>query len=223
MFAAFSPDGQRVITGDVGIAAVKIWDLSLEGDAEVVNVPTDELLGPVDVGYLPDGRIVASHDRGSVAVWDVRSDATAPDGDAGPRDGASEDPVFLVAPSPDGELVAMVRDVSSVVSVWNVETNALAFDFDVAARPISSIDWSGDGRYLALGVYDGSLHVLDADDDGRHTLVGSEPDPRDHRASPSRRTVERSPPRPSTTRSRTRATCRSGIARRARSFGSSTM
>ena len=34
-----------------------------------------------------------------------------------------------------------------------------------------------DGRYLALSVYDGSVHVFDADDDGRHTLVGSEPAP----------------------------------------------
>ena len=42
LFAAFSPDGQRVLTGDVGIAAVKIWDLSIEGDAEVVNVQTDD-------------------------------------------------------------------------------------------------------------------------------------------------------------------------------------
>ena len=54
LFAAFSPDGERVITGDVGIAAVKIWDLSLEGDAEVFNAETD-YLAPVDVG-VPPGR-----------------------------------------------------------------------------------------------------------------------------------------------------------------------
>ena len=54
MFAAFSPDGERVLTGDLGIAAVKIWDLSLEGDAEVFNAPTD-YLAPVDVA-LPPGR-----------------------------------------------------------------------------------------------------------------------------------------------------------------------
>ena len=177
MVAAFSPDGRGVITGDLGIASTKIWDLSIEGDAEVANVPTDRLLGVVDVGYLPDGRIVASHDVGSVAVWDVRRDASAPEATLGPAAG-SEGPVFLVAPSPDGELVAMVRNISSVVSVWNVETSALAFERDVGGEePISSIDWSGDGRYLALGQYDGRLHVLDAGADGRHTLVGSEPDP----------------------------------------------
>ena len=174
LYAAFSPDGQHVITGDAGIAAAKIWDLSLEGDAEVVNVPTD-YLAPVDVGYLPDGRLVASHDRGSVAVWNLRR-ATAPETTLGPGEG-SEEPVLLVASSPDGELVAIVRNASPIVSVWNVESGSLAFDYDVRGDVITSIDWSADGRYLAVGGFDGNLHVLDADDEGRGTLVGQEPDP----------------------------------------------
>ena len=175
LFAAFSPDGQGVITGDVGIAAVKIWDLSLEGDAEVFNARTD-YLAPVDVAYLPDGRIVASYDRGSVAIWDARRDATTPEATLGPGTG-SGNPVYLIAPSPDGELVAMVRNEAAVVSVWNVEAGTAAFDYDVRRDVITSIDWSADGRYLAVGGYDGTLHVLDADDDGRATRVGSEPDP----------------------------------------------
>ena len=59
--------------------------------------------------------------------------------------------MLLVAASPDGELVAMVRNVSSVVSVWNVETGTLAFDYEVENDVITSIDWSSDGRYLAVG------------------------------------------------------------------------
>ncbi|MGH2641468.1 MAG: hypothetical protein ACRDGO_07195, partial [Actinomycetota bacterium] len=175
MFAAFSPDGQGVITGDVGIATVKIWDLSVAGDAEVFNAETD-YLAPVDVAYLPDGRIVASRDRGSVAIWDVRRDAATPVTKLGPATG-SEEPVLLIAPSPDGELIAMVRNAANVVSVWNVETGTTAFDFEVREDVITAIDWTADGRYLAVGGYDGSLHVLDADNDGRATLVGSEPDP----------------------------------------------
>ena len=175
LYAAFSPDGRRVVTSDFAIAAVKIWDLSVGGDAEVANVETD-YLAPVDVAYLADGRIVASRDHGSVAIWDVRRDATQPATTLGPGTG-SRDPVLLVAPSPDGELVAMVRNIAGVVSVWNVETETLAFDFEVRDDSITSIDWSSDGRYLAVGAYGGSLHVLDADGDGRPTLVGREPDP----------------------------------------------
>jgi WD40 repeat protein len=176
LFAVFSPDGRRVLTGDVVIAAVKIWDLSIEGDAEVINAPTDHQ-GLVDVAYLPDGRVIASHDGGSVAMWDVDGDTTEPSGTLGPA-GGSETQVFLVATSPDGERVAMVRDGSSVVSVWNVETGTLAFDHDVRSGVITSIDWSGDSRYLAAGTWDdGSVYALDADDGGRQVLVGSEPDP----------------------------------------------
>jgi WD40 repeat protein/class 3 adenylate cyclase len=179
VFAAFSPDARHVITGDVGIAGIKIWDLSIQGDAEVVNLPTDP--GLVDAAYLPDGRIVASHDGGSVGIWNVDRDATEPVATLGPA-GGSDLPVFLVAPSPDGELVAMVRDLSPVVSVWNVQTSTLAFDYDARTDGITSIDWSSDGRYLAVAEFSGPLHVLDAEDGGRRTLVGSEPEPHQIRA-----------------------------------------
>jgi WD40 repeat protein/class 3 adenylate cyclase len=174
VFAAFSPDGQRVITGDIGIAAVKIWDLSLEGDGEVVNVPTDEL-APVDVAYLRDEEIVASHGDGTVAVWNVDR-PTEPVTTLGPV-GGSQEPVLLIAASSKGDLVAFVRNASPVAAVWNAETSTLAFEYDTRGEPITSIDWSGDGRYLALGSYDGSLHVLDADDEGRSVFVGHEPPP----------------------------------------------
>ena len=45
----------------------------------------------------------------------------------------------------------MVRNIASNVSVWNVETGTLAFDYDVREDVITSIDWSSDGRYLAVG------------------------------------------------------------------------
>ena len=189
LFAAFSPDGERVITGDVGIAAVKIWDLSIEGDAEVVNVPTDAE-PPVDVAYLPDGRIVASYDHGSAAIWDVDGDVTEPVTTLGPATG-SELPVFMVAASPDGELVAIARNASPFVSVWNVDTSTLAFEYDVRDDVATSFDWSADGRYLAVGAYGGSIQVVDAVD-GHRAFVGHEPDPHAVQAvafSPEGRTV----------------------------------
>ena len=72
--------------------------------------------------------------------------------------------MFMVAASPDGELVAMARNGSPSVSVWNVETSTLAFEYDVRDDVATSFDWSADGRYLAVGAYGGSLHVVDADD-----------------------------------------------------------
>jgi WD domain, G-beta repeat len=70
---AFSPDGSRVMTGDLAITAASVWDLSLTGDAELANLPAGAgALGVVD--FTSDGRqLVASSDGGTVAVWDAQS------------------------------------------------------------------------------------------------------------------------------------------------------
>jgi WD40 repeat protein len=95
----------------------------------------------------------------------------------GPAASTSKDPVLLIAPNPDGESVAIVRNASRIVSVWNVEARTVAFDYDTRIEPITGIGWSSDGRYLAVSSYDGSLHVLDADHGGRGAIVGYEPQP----------------------------------------------
>ena len=170
-------------------------------------------------GRLPPGRPDRRSGRPRVRRG-LGGRATRPSPcDARPRDGASGTPVVRVDPSPDGELVAMVPGFSNVVSVWNVETSALAFDFDIEGdEPISSMDWSGDGRYLAERVRRKRARARRRRRRAPHArrLRSERGD-----ASPSRRTVGRSRSGPSTTRSRTPTTCRSGIGVRARSFGSS--
>jgi WD40 repeat protein/class 3 adenylate cyclase len=160
--AAFSPDGEQVLTGDVGIGAVQIWDLSLQGDAEVMNLPTDDL-APVDVDTLPDGRIVASARDGSVSVW--RTDGTH-EATIGPGGGPSE-PVWRIAASPEGGRIATVRMSSGVLSAWDVGTGDRVFEVDAyPSGEVSSIDWSPDGRYLAAGsLLDDRVTIFGADGD----------------------------------------------------------
>jgi WD40 repeat protein/class 3 adenylate cyclase len=159
IFAAFSPDGRRVITGDVGISAIKIWDLSIHGDEEVVNLRTD-YLAPVDVAYLPDGRIVASHQDGFASVWQIPAGTHV--AALGPGGGPAE-PVWRIAVSPDGGRIATVRNFGATVSVWDPDTADRVFEVDVDVfSEISSIDW-GRGGHLAVGSFDGSVTILDAD------------------------------------------------------------
>ena len=69
---AFSPDGDRVMTGDNGITAVKVWDVSLTGNAQWANLPAlPSFLR--NAAFTADGQsIVASSAAGSASVWTPR-------------------------------------------------------------------------------------------------------------------------------------------------------
>jgi WD40 repeat protein len=70
---AFSPDGRQVMTGDVGIAATRIWDVTITGDAELANLPAVVFFQSA-AAYTTDGRhLVATGPAGSVNVWDART------------------------------------------------------------------------------------------------------------------------------------------------------
>ncbi|MDQ4107778.1 MAG: WD40 repeat domain-containing protein, partial [Actinomycetota bacterium] len=186
LFAAFSPDGRGVLTGDVEISAAKIWDLSVRGDEEVVNLPTD-YLAPVDVTFLRDGRIVASHEGGAASIWEADGTHVA---SLGPG-GGSDEPVWRIDASPDGSRVATVRNVGGTVSVWNTETGDRVFETVVVPDgEVSWIDWNPDGRHLAVGDFGGSLTILDGD--GDKVQVVHEPEPHSIEAlafSPDGRTI----------------------------------
>jgi WD40 repeat protein len=65
---AFSPDGDRVMTGDNGITAVKVWDVSLKGNAEWANLPALPSYFR-NAAFTADGRsIVASSAAGPASV-----------------------------------------------------------------------------------------------------------------------------------------------------------
>ncbi len=176
---AFSPDGTRVLTGDLGVTAARVWDVGIDGNAEVANLPAVvATFGAVD--FTSDGRqLVASSGAGSVTVWDAQSftrrrtlgvpsrSPTAAAQDAAPGYDAplaSGADVFSVDVSPDGRLVAAARFDGSV-RVWDMETGRDAFTVD--AGPLQgtygTVSWNPDGDLLAIAANDGRT--------GRATVV----------------------------------------------------
>lgn len=186
-FVAFAPDGEHLITGDLGITEIKIWDLSLGGDAEVANLPTD-YLAPVDVASVPDGRIVASHGNRRASLWRVDGAHLATIGPAG----GPQTPVRLIAATADGSRIAMTPNSGGYVSAWDVSTGDRVFETVVISHDdVSGIEWSPHGRHLAVAGSDGSLTVLDGA--GKRVSTCTNPTGTTSRRSPSVRTGVRSP------------------------------
>jgi WD40 repeat protein/DNA-binding SARP family transcriptional activator len=176
---AFSPDGTRVLTGDLGVTAARIWDVGIDGSAEVANLPAVvATAGAVD--FTSDGsQLVATSGAGSVTVWDAQSftrrrtlgvpphSPTAGVQDAAPgyvAPQASGADVFSLDVSPDDRLVAVARFDGSV-RVWDMETGRDAFTVDAGPllAPYGTVSWNPDGDLLAIAANDGRT--------GRATVV----------------------------------------------------
>ena len=181
--AAFSPDGSRIVTGDVESRAAIVWDASIAGDAELTNVPA-----AVDAGgtaaFTPDGRyLIAGNAAGGVSVWDAETftnvrtlgtpDPTA--SDSGPTNDPVEPPyatgvaVTALDVSPDGRLVAAAIADHNVccpggtsVRIWDVETGQDAFRTQPRGY-VDDVAWSPDGDLLAIATSN-STGIADAVD-----------------------------------------------------------
>jgi WD40 repeat protein/DNA-binding SARP family transcriptional activator len=170
---AFSPDGTRVLTGDSGINAARIWDVSKAGGGEIASLfAIGGYFGPA--AFTSDGRrLVTAGEAGSVVVWDARTFAHlrtlgAPPGASsappGPNTGVSGADVFRLAVSPDDRLIAAVR-LDGSVRVWDMATGHDAFTVDAgpALAPFMDVSWSSDGDLLVVVANDGHT--------GRATIV----------------------------------------------------
>ena len=156
---AFSPDGDRVMAGDGGITAVKVWDVTRNGDAEWLNAAGDP--GWVtSVAFTASGReVLASGEDGSVAVWSVDTGQRLRSFE--PHETSSDaDSIWALDISPNGTLVA-TTGTDEAARVWDVATGA-----DVFSTPYQGfaeeVDWSLDGRLLAMAATDqGVVKIVD--------------------------------------------------------------
>jgi WD40 repeat protein len=169
---AFSPDGTRVMTGDIGATTTRIWDVSISGGAELANLPAATATHNA-VAYTPDGRnLLATGATGSVNIWDADTFTTlgtlsAPT-PSSPATAVGTD-VLSIELSPDGRLAAARLDGS--VQVWDVETARVAFAL-ATSELVPDMDWHPDGDLLAITTRDndsGRVTILDRD--GREVTV----------------------------------------------------
>jgi WD40 repeat protein/DNA-binding SARP family transcriptional activator/class 3 adenylate cyclase/tRNA A-37 threonylcarbamoyl transferase component Bud32 len=169
---AFSPDGARLMAGDAGISAVKIWDLGPSGDAEWASLPA----AGAPAEFMPDGRrLVATSGavnsvltsdvvigESSVRIWDLQTgrviQTIVP-----PTDDFWFDASDV---SPDGEAIALGGGRPSgfggeAARAWDTATGEELYriwhDYDV-----NDLSFSPDGELLVTASWDGSAKIVDS-------------------------------------------------------------
>jgi WD40 repeat protein len=168
---AFSSDGSRVMAGDAGISAVKVWDLGPTGDAEWANLPAPGYPG---AEFMPDGRRVVTSswaggvdpDRvapSAVTIWDPQ--AGHEPRTIGPPTDYFEFESFDV--SPDGSSIALGggsdpegHGGASAVRAWDTSTGEELWRIG-ADRSVNEVAFSPDGEYLATAGWAGTAKIVD--------------------------------------------------------------
>ncbi|MGI8775575.1 MAG: AAA family ATPase [Actinomycetota bacterium] len=168
--AAFSPAGDRVMTGAYDISGTTIWDIGVPGDAEWANFPVPDLL-PANVEFSGDGRrLVTTAATDSVSIWQLatrRKVRSVPRRGAAPS--ASDFERFDL--SADGRLIA-TAGIDGRTRVWETSTGKQRFTVGheaggtgfrrraVGIRP--SVAWSADASYLVSSSPGGTIKVVDS-------------------------------------------------------------
>jgi WD40 repeat protein/serine/threonine protein kinase len=156
--AAFSADGQRIVTGSSD-RRLKIW-IATTGQGEF-QLPAEHAKGITSACFSPiDGNVLASTSSdGTARIWDLAARRVLHVLEH-QRDGATIQPVRQAVFTPDGKSLLTVCD-DAVLRYWDVSTGkqTAIIKLDAAGYCLAL---SVDGRRLIVGLGDGRAMIYDA-------------------------------------------------------------
>jgi len=149
---AFSPDGQRLASGDAANGTVKVWDVPTGQD--VLTFVAQATGHVASLAFSPDGKRLVSGGYPGAKVWDAQT---------GKELFAFKEltgQVNSVALSRDGKRLASTR--GSEVRVWDAQTGEEIQNFKGHTGAVASAVFNPEGTRLATASNDGTVRVWDA-------------------------------------------------------------
>jgi WD40 repeat protein len=149
---AFSPDGQRIVTGS-GDHTAKVWDAASSKELFALN---GHSRGIRSVAYSPDGqRIVTGSDDKTAKVWEAASGSNLLT-----LTGHSN-AIYSVAFSPDGRRI-VTGSQDQTAKVWEAANGSNLLTLMGHSNAIYSVAFSPDGHRIVTGSQDHTARVWDA-------------------------------------------------------------
>lgn len=161
--AAFSPDGNNIVTGSNLFTNAKIWDINTR---ELIHELSGSDGGLISAAYSPDGsKIIAGASMKSAKIWNTKTGKEI----ATLQSGGVKSVVF----SPDGSKVA-TGSSDSKPKIWDASTGKLLTTLsDRTTKANSSISFSPNGKKVVsagkgIQVWDATtgkllVNILDGD------------------------------------------------------------
>jgi WD40 repeat protein len=145
---AFSPDGQRILTGSDD-NQVKLWDLQ----SNLLQKFQGHSDGVKAVSFSPDGqRILTGCKDGTAKLWDLKGNVLK--NFQGHSDG-----VTSVSFSPDEQRI-LTGSYDNMAKLWDLQGNVLQ-EFQGHSDCITSVSFSPNGQNILTGSLDGTARLWD--------------------------------------------------------------
>jgi WD40 repeat protein/DNA-binding SARP family transcriptional activator len=148
--AAFGPDGDALLAGDLNVEAVTLFDLSLAGTAEWMAARTAADL--VTAAFLPGDRAIVASGQDSAAVVLDRASGQVE------RTLGTGGVAHFIEVSPDGSRVALSAHES--VQVVDARSGTQVFSYTPVDEWPREMAWSPDGSLLAVADGEPSTTVV---------------------------------------------------------------
>src|SRR5262245_929320 len=150
-----TPDGKKLLIGSAN-GKIEIWDA---GANRMEGVFADLQEPILSLTLSPDGkRLAVGGEGGLTRVWDIASRRMVFEGRG---HGASR--IFTVAHSPNGGMLAPGGS-DAAARLWKTDSGKLMLTFDFAGKWVRTVQFSPDGKTLAIGgTGDLTLRLWDVD------------------------------------------------------------